>query len=81
MACRRIRRLVFLWVDRDAGRLPRGPLERHLEECLDCRRRAEEVERLILLVRTRCHREHVPEGLAERIHRRIERVLIREEPT
>lgn len=79
MACRRIRRLVFLWVDREAGRLPRAPLERHLEECLDCRQRAEELERMILLVRARCRRENVPDGLAERIRRHIESVLPREE--
>ena len=79
MPCNRVRRLIFLWVDREAGALPRRGLERHLEACVDCRRRAEELERLILLVRTRCRREHVPDGLAERIRRHIEDLRPREE--
>ncbi len=67
MACNRTRRLVFLWVDRERAPLPRAPLEQHLESCPACRLRADEVERIVLLVRTRCSRREVPAGLAERI--------------
>lgn len=67
MACNRIRRLVFLWIDREREALPRVPLERHLETCPWCRGRANEVERVLLLLRTRCVRREVPDGLAERI--------------
>jgi predicted anti-sigma-YlaC factor YlaD len=67
MACNRTRRLVFLWIDREREALPRVPLERHLELCPACRSRANEVERVLLLLRTGCSRREVPDGLAERI--------------
>jgi anti-sigma factor (TIGR02949 family) len=67
MGCHRTRRLLFLWVDRERAPLPRAPLERHLEECPACRRRADQVERIVLMVRTSCGRRAVPDGLAERI--------------
>ena len=67
MACNRTRRLVFLWIDREREALPRAPLERHLESCPACRKRANEVERVLLQIRTRCIRREVPSGLAERI--------------
>ena len=40
MACNRVRRAVFLWVDRDREELPRASMERHLEGCPHCRERA-----------------------------------------
>jgi anti-sigma factor (TIGR02949 family) len=74
VTCDRIHRLVFLWIDRDREALPRERVERHFERCPECRERAHEVERVVLLVRSRCRRESVPAGLVERI-----RVCIQEE--
>lgn len=71
MRCRR--RLVFLWVDGDRGSLPVDRMRRHLEECPACRERADAVESMIALVRSRCRRERPPETLVERIRFRIER--------
>jgi anti-sigma factor (TIGR02949 family) len=67
MACNRVRRAVFLWVDRDRERLPREPMERHLEDCPHCRERAMRIEQVIVMVRTRCSRRAAPTALQERI--------------
>jgi len=64
--------MVFLWIDRDREKLPRERVERHFDECPQCRARAREVERFVLLLRARCRRVSVPERLAERIRVRIE---------
>ncbi|MBZ0102952.1 MAG: zf-HC2 domain-containing protein [Thermoanaerobaculia bacterium] len=67
MACNRCRRLLFLWVDREREALPVGPLAEHLENCPECRSQAIRVERLVLTIRSRCHREAAPGHLAVRI--------------
>jgi predicted anti-sigma-YlaC factor YlaD len=67
MACRRIRRAVFFWVDRRHGETIADPVGRHLDECPQCRDRATEIERLILLVRSRCPRQSAPSRLHEQI--------------
>ena len=67
MACNRVRRAVFLWVDRDREVLPRVPMERHLEGCPHCRERATRIEQVIVMVRTRCFRRSAPMALQERI--------------
>jgi len=64
--------MVFLWIDRDRERLPRERVEQHFDECPQCRDRALEVERFVLLLRSRCRRASVPERLVERIRIRIE---------
>jgi anti-sigma factor (TIGR02949 family) len=66
MVCHRARRVLFLWVDRDREVLPDERLGRHFEECPECRRHAERVERVVLLLRERCH-EAAPGDLARRI--------------
>jgi mycothiol system anti-sigma-R factor len=71
MACNRTRRVVFLWIDREREALPREPLQRHLDACPVCRDRANEVESVLLLIRTRCTRRAAPDGLAERIRLRL----------
>jgi predicted anti-sigma-YlaC factor YlaD len=63
---------MFLWIDRERESLPRERVEQHFEHCPSCRERALEVERLVLLVRSRCRRAEVPVGLVERIRLRIE---------
>ncbi len=72
MACREIHRWLFLWVDREREELPSVPVEKHFEECPSCRDRALEVERIVMMVRERCHRTAAPTGLAERIRSLIE---------
>lgn len=67
MPCKRTRRILFLWIDREQAPLPRAPLESHLEHCPACRRRAEEVERIVLMVRSCSIRVEAPVGLADRI--------------
>lgn len=70
MACRRVRRVVFLWVDQ--GERLRDPVARHLDECPQCRNRALEIERLIAQVRSQCPRATAPNGLGERIRLLLE---------
>jgi len=72
VACRKIQRFVFLWIDRDREALPRERVERHLDDCPHCRERATEIERIVAMVRRRCPRESVPATLIERIRIRIE---------
>jgi len=72
VACRRIHRWVFLWVDREREQLPVEPVQRHFEECPQCRQRALEVEKAVLMLRSRCQRATVPERLAARIRRLLE---------
>ncbi len=67
MGCCRARRVVFLWIDREREALPVAALERHLDECPECRERAGRIERAVLLVRSRCRREPAPGHLAARI--------------
>lgn len=70
--CKRLGRMVFLWVDRDRAELPRERMERHLEGCPTCRQRVVEVERVVLTLRSCCPRERVPARLVDRIRIRIE---------
>ena len=70
MACNRVRRTIFLWVDHgDPGPRSswRAPLEEHVGGCPHCREQAQRVERLVILLRTRCERRAAPESLHERI--------------
>ena len=67
MACKRVRRAVFLWVDRDREQLPRESMERHLEDCPHCREHAMRIEEVIVMVRTRCYRRAAPTELQQRI--------------
>lgn len=67
MGCKRVRRAVFLWVDRDREQLPREPMERHLEDCPNCRERAMRIEQVVVMVRTRCARRSAPTELQQRI--------------
>ena len=67
MACRRVRRVVFLWVDRDREQLPRESMERHLEDCPHCREHATRIEEVIGSGRTRCYRRAAPTELQQRI--------------
>lgn len=69
MSCNRVRRTIFLWVDRDREERLRAPLGEHLEECPHCRDRALRVERFVVLLRTRCERRPAPDSLHERIRR------------
>jgi anti-sigma factor (TIGR02949 family) len=72
MGCNRCRRVVFLWIDRERETLPVEPLARHLQECPECRDHAARVERLVLMVRTRCRRASAPVDLAARIRGLLE---------
>jgi len=70
MACTRVRRTIFLWVDHgDQSRQGRWrtPLEEHVGGCPHCREQAQRVARLVILLRTRCERRAAPESLHERI--------------
>lgn len=67
MACNRARRVVFLWVDRGNETLPVSLLERHFDDCPECREHAVRVERVVLLLRSCCRRAAPPAALAARI--------------
>jgi anti-sigma factor (TIGR02949 family) len=67
MSCNRVRRTIFLWVDRNREERLRGPLEDHVGGCPHCRDRAMRVERFVVLLRTRCERRAAPESLHDRI--------------
>ncbi len=73
MACRRVQRVVFLWVDREREDGIADPVRQHLEQCPRCRDRAVAIERMILRVRTCCPRESAPANLGERIRMLLER--------
>ncbi len=73
MGCRRVQRAVFFWVDRDQEERIVERIARHLEECPQCRDRATEIERLILLVRSRCPRRAAPSRLQDQILSLLER--------
>lgn len=67
MPCNRVRRAVFLWIDRDRERLPRETMERHMEDCPQCRERAMHIEQVIVMVRTHCSRRAAPTELHDKI--------------
>jgi hypothetical protein len=73
MACRRVQRVVFLWVDREREDRLGDSVGRHLEKCPQCRDRAFEIERLVLEVRHHCPRTSAPMGLGQRIRSLLER--------
>jgi predicted anti-sigma-YlaC factor YlaD len=49
--CRRARELVSLSLDGELGSLERRRLERHMRECVVCRRRGAEMEAITLMLR------------------------------
>jgi predicted anti-sigma-YlaC factor YlaD len=63
---------MFLWVDREREALPFAPVERHLDDCPECRDRARQIEQLVSVLRRGCCRTPVPAGLVERIRITIE---------
>ena len=67
MSCNRVRRTIFLWVDRDRENRVQGALDEHVGTCPHCRDRALCVERFVVLLRTRCERRPAPVSLHERI--------------
>jgi hypothetical protein len=67
VSCNRVRRTVFLWVDRDRENRVQGAVDEHVGSCPHCRDRAMRVERFVVLLRTRCGRSSAPVSLQERI--------------
>lgn len=72
MGCKRARRVIFLWIDRESESLPVETLERHFEQCPECRDHAHRVERVVGMVRARCLKASAPGHLAQRIRKLLE---------
>lgn len=67
MDCKRLKEVIFLFIDNelDDDQVPR--LQAHLARCGECSRRVEHVRKFLIVVRERCVRCGAPESLRVRI--------------
>ena len=56
MKCNRVREIIFLVVDGEAGQEILGSVERHLVQCPGCARELEHARRFVAVLRERCSR-------------------------
>jgi mycothiol system anti-sigma-R factor len=71
LSCSDATKQFFAYLDRALAGEPLEALEAHLEACLDCCEKLEFNRRLDAFVKSRLGDEQLPEGLEERIRRRI----------
>ena len=67
MDCKKANQSVYRFYDNELDETERDPFRAHLEDCPGCARQARYVERVLVIIRTRCTRCSAPEHL----HRRI----------
>ena len=67
MDCRKVRETVFLYTDDEMERELLISFKAHLDKCPPCAHQIIRAQRLLLLVRKRCHRQEAPARLRERI--------------
>lgn len=67
MDCKQVNKAVYLFLDNELEEGDHGSFRAHLDDCPGCARQARYVEKLLLIVRTRCTRCRAP----QRLHRRI----------
>lgn len=67
MDCKQVNQVVYRFYDNELEERERDPFRSHLEDCPGCARQARYIEKLLLIVRTRCTRCNAPERLTRRI--------------
>lgn len=72
LSCEEAVRLFFAYLDRALAGEPLEALEAHLAACLDCCDRLEFNRKLDAFVKRRLGEEPLPEGIEERIRRRLD---------
>ncbi len=71
LKCDEAVRRFFAYLDRALAGEPLEALEAHLEACLDCCEKLEFSRKLDTFVKSRLGDEPLPEGIEERIRRRL----------
>jgi anti-sigma factor (TIGR02949 family) len=71
MSCDEAVRQFFAYLDQAMSGTPLQEFEQHLEECLDCCDKLQFSRRVDALVRTRVGDAPLPEGVEDRIRRRL----------
>lgn len=67
MDCRKVREVLFLYTDKEMEEELLISFREHMENCPPCAQQITRTERILLLVRKRCHRQQAPASLRERI--------------
>ena len=67
MDCKRVREVMFLFIDNEMGDDDAGPFQAHMEDCPHCARRLGFTRKFLVLVRERCVRHSAPGHLRQRI--------------
>ncbi len=67
MNCRKVREVLFLYTDNEMEEELLISFKEHMEHCPPCAQQITRTQRLLLLVRKRCHRVQAPASLRERI--------------
>jgi mycothiol system anti-sigma-R factor len=67
MDCKRVRQVIFLYVDNEMGEELHIACEEHMSICPHCAQRIEYTRRWLTLVKRRCLRVQAPESLRRRI--------------
>ena len=76
MNCRKVREVVFLYIDNEMEKDLLASFRSHVQLCPECARRIRYTKTVVLLVRRRCGHESAPAELRRKIltslpHRRI----------
>jgi anti-sigma factor (TIGR02949 family) len=71
MSCDEAVRQFFAYLDRAMSGMPLQEFEQHLEECLACCDKLQFSRRVDALVRSRLGNTPLPEGIEDRIRRRL----------
>jgi len=67
MDCKRVRQVIFLYVDNEMGEELHVAFEQHMSVCPHCAQHIESTQRWLTLVKRRCSRVQAPESLRRRI--------------
>lgn len=71
MDCKKIKELVFVYVDEEMGQELLIAFRSHVAKCPHCAQEVEYVERFITVLRHRCQRRAAPAHLRDRIVARL----------
>lgn len=74
MDCKRVKEVIYLFVDNEMEDDLRGPFEQHLAECKGCDQSISRTRRTLVIIRERCSRVRASDSLRRRIVERL-RVL------
>lgn len=67
MDCKRVKQVIFLYVDNEMGEEVHLAFEEHMSECSHCAERIENTRRWLTVFRRSCLRVQAPESLRRRI--------------